>query len=233
MLKIIKQIELWGDSILKGIIYDETRKRYKKLKNETAVDEIARLGFDVTSNTRFGMTAPKARTLMLDALKKGVRAEAVIIEFGGNDCDFQWSEVAENPDGEHKPNTALEVFKRSIADMVKTLREHGILPILTNLPPINSEKYFSWITRNLNAQAILKWLGDKELIYRHHESYSLAIMDVAKNLNCDLIDIRQPFLLKRDYINYLCTDGIHPNVKGYELIKKAVVDFTKSKLLLC
>lgn len=225
MFGMLKRIEVWGDSVLKGIIYDAGRNRYKHLDRNMTFDKMAEMGLSVKNNSKFGMTAPKARGLMMDALNKGSETEAAIIEFGGNDCDFKWAEVAKEPGKEHIPNTPLDVFKGCIADMVKTLRKHGIRPILMNLPPIHSGKYFDWISRGLDADAILRWLGDKEIIYRHHESYSLAITDLAISLSCDLIDVRLPFLLKRDYYNYLCEDGIHPNEKGHEIINQSITEF--------
>ncbi|HBR01787.1 MAG TPA: SGNH/GDSL hydrolase family protein [Ruminiclostridium sp.] len=231
MFNMTKNIAVWGDSVLKGIIYDAGRHKYKYLERDGAVEKMAQLGMDVKNNAKFGMTAPKARKLMLNALEKGVDADMAILEFGGNDCDFKWADVAEQPDREHQPNTTLEVFKNCIADMVQALRNHGITPILMNLPPIHSEKYFNWISKGLNGEAILKWLGDKELIYRHHESYSLAIMNLSIALSCDLIDVRQPFLMHRDYYNYLCEDGIHPNEQGHEIINQTLFDFARSKLI--
>ena len=230
MLNIRKQIEVWGDSVLRGVIYDENHKKYKRLKMNTAIDKMAEMGLNIKNNSKFGMTAPKARNLMINALEKGVEAEAAIIEFGGNDCDFKWAEIADAPHKEHLPNTTLDAFKECITDMVNVLRKHGVMPILMNLPPINSEKYFNWISRGLNADAILSWLGDKELIYRHHESYSLAIMNLAQTLSCKYIDVREPFLLKRDYYNYLCEDGIHPNEKGYELMNQTIVNYARGMI---
>lgn len=232
MFKMIKHIEVWGDSVLKGVIYDENRHKYKRLEQNTALNKMVELGMDVKNNTKFGMTAPKARDLMMRSLEKGVDAEMAIIEFGGNDCDFKWAEIAEHPEMEHLPNTTLEVFKSCITEMVQALRKKGIKPVLMTLPPIHSEKYFAWVTRGLNQQAILSWLGDKELIYRHHESYSLMLMKLAKSLSCDLIDVRYPFLLKRDYYNYLCEDGIHPNEKGHGIINQTFSDYVQAGLIL-
>lgn len=228
MFDMIKRVEVWGDSVLKGVIYDESRHKYKRAEN-TVTDEMTHMGMDVKNNSRFGMTVTKAKKLMMNSLVKGVDAEMAIIEFGGNDCDYKWAEVSEHPESEHIPNTPLDAFKSCITDMVVALRNHGITPALMNLPPIFAEKYFAWISRNLNPKAILSWLGDKELIYRHHESYSLAIMNLSKSLSCDLIDVRTPFLMKRDYYNYLCMDGIHPNEKGYALINHAVADYVLNR----
>lgn len=86
------------------------------------------------------------------------------------------------------------------------------------------------ISRGLDAPAILKWLGDKELIYRHHESYSLAIVNLAQSLSCNYIDVRLPFLMKRDYYNYLCEDGIHPNERGYALINQTFTEYARTTM---
>ncbi len=228
MINVIKRIEVWGDSVLKGVIYDEIRKKYRRLENSYNLGQISDMGLDVRNNSKFGLTAPKAKNLMLNALEKGVDAEAAIIEFGGNDCDFKWAEVAAEPYKDHIPNTPLSVFKECITDMIKALRQNGIKPILVNLPPIHSGKYFNWISRGLDAGAILKWLGDKELIYRHHETYSLALTGLAQSLSCNYIDVRQPFLLKRDYYNYLCEDGIHPNESGYSLINQTFTEYANT-----
>lgn len=225
MIKLFKKIEVWGDSVLRGVIYDTQKEKYTRLKMDSIISRFTELGLSIKNNSKFGMTAPKAKKLMINSLEKGTNAEIAIIEFGGNDCDYKWNEISENPEGDHIPKTPIKVFKECIVDMVKKLRANGIKPILMNLPPINADKYFNWISRGLNADAILQWLGDKELIYRHHESYSLAMVNIAQNLSCPYIDVRGPFLLKRDYYNYLCNDGIHPNEEGYNIIKQAVFEY--------
>ena len=37
-----------------------------------------------------------------------------------------------------------------------------------------------------------------------------------------MIDIRSAFLVRKDYTDYLCEDGIHPNEKGHRLIREAM-----------
>lgn len=232
MKSVFRRIEVWGDSVLKGVIYDEKRQRYTHLEENVALLSLKDLGLEVNNRTRFGMTAPKAHKLMEEALKKGLEAEAAVIEFGGNDSDFDWETVANEPHKEHAPKTPIDVFKQCITDMVKLLRSFNIKPVLMNLPPIDAVRYFSWITRNgLNESNILAWLGDVQHIYRFHECYSLSIMSLANSLGCDIIDVRQPFLLKKDFNRYLCEDGIHPNRAGYELIRQSIQEYGSSKLL--
>ena len=139
--------------------------------------------------------------------------------------------MSENPEKEHRCKTPLDQFRQCIIDMVGMLRKKTIRPVLVNLPPIDPERYFKWITRGLNSQNILNWLGDVHHIYRHHECYNLCIMSLAGSLGCDLIDIRQPFLLQNDYTLFLCEDGIHPNQRGHELIRTVMREYAGNMAL--
>lgn len=228
----IRKIEIWGDSVLKGIIYDPLKKKYTRLEGSQTIASLQGRGLAIRNNAHFGMTAPKARRLMQAALEKGLDCQYAIIEFGGNDCDFHWHEVAGDPDGSHQPNTPLEQFKTCITDMVNDLRRNGITPILVNLPPIEPVRYFSWITRGLDADKILRWLGDVHQIYRFHERYSLAVMNLAAQLHCELIDVREPFLSQKDYGAFLCEDGIHPDKEGHKLMQSVFMDFAESRMLV-
>jgi len=89
MINIIKRVEIWCDSVLKGVIYDEICKKYRRIETNQLMKKITGLGVYVKNNSKFGMTAPKAKKLMLNALEKGIEAEAAIIEFGINDCDYK------------------------------------------------------------------------------------------------------------------------------------------------
>ncbi len=62
-----------------------------------------------------------------------------MVELGGNDCDYNWKEISENPDKEYYPNTPLPKFIESINTIIEKFRANGIEPILTNLPPLSSQ----------------------------------------------------------------------------------------------
>ena len=156
-------------------------------------------------------------------LEKGEAPAAVLLEYGGNDADFRWAEVSEHPHDEHEPNTPLPVFIETLRRMIQTLLEHGSKPVLSTLPPISSERYLDWITRDgLSKENILLWLGDANAIYRYQEKYSLAIERIAAETGCSLVDLRSAFLEKRALLPYLCADGIHPNDAGQRLIHEVL-----------
>lgn len=222
-----KKITIWGDSILKGVILDEQDGRYKVMKNSSINNFAEITGYSVKNNAYFGMTSTKALNRMAAAVEKQDFGEndIVIIEFGGNDCDFNWSEVASAPESIHQPNTPIVNFKESLQKMVTMFRQKGVNPILMNLPPLEPERYFNWISRGLNKDNILHWLGDVAKIYRWQEAYNNAVEWIARQNGCKLIDVRESFLISSNYSSQFCVDGIHPNEKGHQKILESLLGF--------
>lgn len=81
------------------------------------------------------------------------------MEFGGNDCDFNWKEISEKPLEMHKPKTQIEDFVKIHTETIDKIKAMGKIPVMLSLPPIDAEKYFSRISKGLNAENILKWLS--------------------------------------------------------------------------
>ncbi len=223
------KIDVWGDSILKGVVLDEAVGRYRLLK-DCAVNTFASFfHIDVRNHSHFGCTAPKALASLeksLSAIPTEGRPDLVLLEFGGNDCDYNWQIVSDEPDALHQPNTTCEAFSEAMKTMALTLREKGMTPVLMTLPPIDAVRYFDWVTKpaTVNPDNVLRYLVDKQFIYRHQERYSLAIARLAAEEGLPLIDVRDVFLRERDLSSCLCNDGIHPNEKGQNLIQKAFAE---------
>ena len=154
------------------------------------------------------------------------RSDVVVLEYGGNDCDFDWADVAAHPDDEHQPHTPINDFVACYREMIDMLMQRGIRPILMSLPPLDASRYFDWITKGgLNRENILHWLGDVQRIYRFHERYSIAITNLARQLNCRYVDVREAFLAVPRCGDLLCADGIHPNEKGHRVMQEAFAGF--------
>jgi len=215
----IESVSIWGDSIGKGIVYDEERSRYAICRDNYAL-RLRQIGFPVENHSMMGFTVCQAieRLDERDMRPGGVAA----IEFGGNDCDLDWKAVSESPDVYHEARTPLNVFKDTLASMVKRVQAFDMRPVLVVPPPIDAEKYFLWISKNLNPKAILKYLGDVHHIYRWQERYALAVAEIGSRLNCTVINLRDALLAARDFKSLLCVDGIHPSGKGHELIWREV-----------
>jgi lysophospholipase L1-like esterase len=222
-----RSINVWGDSIMKGVILDEQDGKYKVLHN-SSINSFAEItGCSVKNNAYFGMTSTKALNRITATISKYPlkKDDIVIIEFGGNDCDFNWNEIANDPDCAHQPKTPITNFKNSLIKIVDIFKEKGVNPILMNLPPLEPERYFNWISRGLNKDNILHWLGDVAKIYRWQEAYSSAVEWVARQSNCRIINVRDSFLMSDNYSSHFCADGIHPNEKGHQRILESLLQF--------
>lgn len=213
-----------GDSIGKGVIYDEKRSKYSIVKDSFVNLMADKLSVSVRNLSKFGSTVSDGISRFSKNIGELEACQMVMLEFGGNDCDFVWSEVSAEPDAEHEPKVNIRDFVQLYRLLINKIKASGKTPVLFNLPPVDHKKYFSWISRGLNASNILKWLGgSSEFIYRWHELYNNAIYKIAQSENVKLIDVRSVFLTQRDYTRYLCQDGIHPNEQGHNLIADAAI----------
>lgn len=220
-------ISIWGDSVLRGIVYDDDASKYVFLHNSCISETAKNFDLSYINNSKFGMTAPKAFERMKKYFEtNSTKPDFALIELGGNDCDFDWGAVAADPGMDFQPNTPIEQYEATIIAMIQTLREKGIEPVLANLHPIDAVKYFDWITKDgLSKEAIMKWLKDVFKIYRFQELYSLTINKISKQLDVRMVDIRNAFLKAGNLLDLLCKDGIHPNEKGHEIMAKCLKEY--------
>ncbi len=222
MTEFINKIGVLGDSILKGVVLDEISGKYKLLK-ETAASLFATGNKVALSDcSKFGCTSAKALQRLPKLLENENAPQAILIELGGNDCDFNWDEVCLNPNENHAPNTPLRDFRLQVTQIVLHIIRAGKLPFVMNLPPIDSDRYFNWITGSCKKRAenLLKFLGDKSLIYRHQELYSRTLESIARRYGLYIVNVRGAFLGIHKYTDYLCMDGIHPNERGQQIIRQ-------------
>jgi lysophospholipase L1-like esterase len=225
---IIRQVQIFGDSILKGVMLDSNSKRYYFSKEDN-IEELEKiLPVSIKNNSKFGSTIEYGSKQLQGFLDKGLRCDIALIEYGGNDCDYNWDEVSDNPGGEHYPNTPPRLFEETFRFMLEKIKNAGIRPLVMSLPPVDAQRYFKWITRKGQSKAnILKFLGDIEHIYRFQELYSNIATKVAYETGSLFVDVRNSFLLSRDFKAMICDDGIHPNAEGHKLINQAFVDFAR------
>ena len=226
---IQRRIEVFGDSLLKGIQVNPGNMRYH-VDNNIDLELIEEKHFlRIRNFSKFGCTITKGLALIEKRLRGDEPlCDAIIMDFGGNDCDFDWKAISERPDDEHLPCTPLDVFTDTYRKTIELLKEKGIRPILTTLPPIDAQKFFQWFCKGLNRANILKWLGSIDAIYRWQESYSRAVERIAAETNTLLIDLRGAFLKHRRLDRLLCEDGTHPNTEGQKIITQALLDFMEN-----
>ena len=225
-MDLVKQIDIFGDSVMKGVQLDEKNRRYFTPKEDNADRFQRKYPISIRNSSKFGCTIEKGFGLIVKALERGSVRDMALLEYGGNDCDYDWNAVSDDPKGNHVPHTPLETFEMVYGKILRMLQAKGIQPLVMTLPPIDAEKYFRWICRDgLDREAILKWLGDVQMIYRFQELYSAAAVKMAIQTGAVVIDVRSAVLDKHNFRELLCEDGIHPNEKGRQLIWNVLGEF--------
>lgn len=228
MFDLHKTIGLWGDSVLKGIVLNDKNDSYQVLNDGIAQQLVNRLGLNIVNKSRLGCTIEKGQQLLSRALASGLDCSAVLLEYGGNDCDFDWPKVAANPELDHQPNTPLIVFRATLCQMISQLHQSKITPILMSLPPISGQRYLDFLVhKGLSRDNLLRFIIEETSIYRFHESYSLAVTQIANETRSIYIPMREAFLAKRDSAALLCADGIHPNRQGHELMQQVFAEYVE------
>lgn len=219
-----------GDSISKGVIYDEGKSKYVILENNYINLLQNKLNGIIRNTARFGNTIIKGVSkLKADVLSDD--PDIVLIEYGGNDCDFNWDEVSKNPNADHQPKTDFDTFENKLKEALNFLKNNKVVPVVMTLPPLNADKYLKWISKNdpLTEINILKYIGSVSRIYWWQEKYSSAVLKIAEETNTKWIDIRGAFLQYPDFTKFICSDGIHPNEAGHKIIANKIIDFIKAE----
>ncbi|MEA4887978.1 MAG: SGNH/GDSL hydrolase family protein [Clostridiaceae bacterium] len=225
----LRKIGVWGDSVLKGVVLDDVRGTYQLLSDSCVhgVEQI--LGVTILNKSRFGCTIDKGCQMLERSLSTGLDCDMILLEYGGNDCDFNWPAVSADPALPHQPRTPLPVFLQTMQRMIDMLRSQNIQPLLMSLPPISGERYLDFIVeRGSDRKQLLRFLGDPQQIYRFHELYSLGITRLASQNHCPYAAVREAFLTAGHCPDLLCRDGIHPNEKGHLLMQQVFTELSAS-----
>ncbi len=223
-----QKIFAFGDSIIKGIIseYDGGRLKYKISNNNVTDICSCKLGIEAVNLGKFGCTVTAGEKIIDKHLDKISPNDIVLLEFGGNDSDKMWEEIAERPEFEHIAKTPLQTFVETYRRIIQKLKTTGATIYILTMPPIDTKAYFRHFTKGMNSNQItniMKWLyGNIEVVGLWHEMYNQEIIKVACSENIGIIDIYKPFIKLRDYRSFFCCDGIHPNQKGQEIIANAI-----------
>jgi len=218
-------VRIYGDSLMKGTVLGADN-RYRAVMDGYLARFRERFQVAAENRSRFGSTVERGRRTLEKDVAAGLHCDYALLEFGGNDCNFNWEEVSRQPDAKHQPATPLDLFRRTYRAMLDLLRGLSIRPLLMTLPPIDAERYLAFLTKDGNSREnILRFLGDVNMIYRYHETYSNAVAQIAVEERVPLVDVRAYFLDKRSFRDLICQDGLHPSPAGYELIAKAFEDY--------
>lgn len=213
------KIALYGDSIGRGVTYDEERGRYVYLKEGFDKLMVENQQIQIENHSRFGAIAEEGLNDFLKA--SDTDADVIAIQYGGNDCTPDWKAAAETPEFMHPARVILSDFEKILTQFVDAVKKIKKIPLLITPPPLVAERFVPWISTGLDASKILEYLGDVHHVYRWQEQYALAVHKVGRLTRSKLFDLRAFFLAERDLGSLYCIDGMHPNQKGHRLIAEA------------
>lgn len=177
---------------------------------------------EVDNLASFGCTVTKGEEMLQKCGPRIGDYDYTVLEFGGNDCDFDWKSVSDDPEASHICKTPLETFKQKYARMLETIKRFG--------------RQAGGAESAADRFGTLFSLDQPESVAVAHPAFSQGgrlhrplAGDVQHRggtggVGCRraVIDIRSAFLAQPDFRSYLCADGIHPNEAGQKLIYGAI-----------
>ena len=221
LTSVKRKIYLWGDSIGKGVIYQPERKRYS-LAQARCEKLLRERGIDLECHARMGATVGEGYADFVETPTED--GGLAVIEFGGNDCDLDWQAVSEEPEVFHDGRTPLAEFSEMLRLFARSARQRGLEPVMVLPPPLQSQRYFDWVCRGRDREAVRAYLGDVEHIGRWHGCYVEAIRQAARETGSVLLDLHLPFMRAMNFRELICEDGIHPTEQGQRLMARVALD---------
>ena len=218
-----------GDSIMKGVLLRSQGERCHYSLADKSIGECCaeRLGGECLNLGKMGCTIEAGERILDRYLDKCSEARYVLLEYGGNDCDYNWQEIAQAPDQEHFPRTRLEVFEEVYERVINKIKSVGAIPLVLSLPPMDAEQYFAFFSQKWEEgfrTNVMRWLGGStNTIMSGHELYNLATWRVAQRTGVQWVDVTSGLLRGNHFRDFLCDDGIHPNEMGQRKMAEAVL----------
>ena len=222
-----------GDSVIKGVVLNKegVSVRYSLVDKSIVECCAEHLGGEGLNLGKMGCTIEASERILDRRIDKLAGVEYVLLECGGNDSDYDWQAIAQNPDNEHLPNTPLERYVIAYERVINKIKQIGAKPLVLSLPPMDAERYFAFFSAGWSQELknnVLSWLdGSINTILSGHELYNLATMQVAQRTGAQWIDVTSTFLEDRNYKSFLCEDGIHPNEQGQRKMVEAILKALK------
>jgi len=137
-----------GDSILKGAVTGTDSGHLFDIIEESSLNLAQKkLGFDMDNQSVFGNVISKGQRKLNKMIERGESADFCIVEFCGNDSDYDWALVSENPSQPHSQRTPLADYLRIYQEMIKSLRDNKITPVIMISPPLVADRWFNHITK--------------------------------------------------------------------------------------
>ena len=215
------KLVVFGDSILKGVItIPDSKSLFDVTQNDSLSLAQKKLGFELDNRSIYGNITSKGLVKLQKYFEKCSSGELeaadfCVIEFGSNDCDYDWGTLVQK--------VPLEQYLENLNQMVALCRQNKVTPLMMGLIPYVCDDWFKTIIKGHDEAAILEFLGGTaETLGKNQLIYKNAQKDFVEKNKVQFFD---PWELFADHPELMCYDGIHPNEKGYEVLADGWVKF--------
>ena len=210
------KLVVFGDSILKGVItIPDSGKLFDVTENDSLTLAQKKLGFELDNRSIDGNITSKGLVKLQKFFDKGETADFCIIEFGSNDCDYDWGTLIQK--------VPLADYLENLKQMISLCRANKVTPLMMGLIPYVCDDWFKTIIKGQDEAAILNFLGGTaETLGKNQLIYKNAQADFVKENKVQFLD---PWTTFEGHKELMCYDGIHPNEKGYQLLADAWIKF--------
>lgn len=225
-------VTVFGDSIAKGLTLKNSRP-VRLAKNAVEIIEDY-YNIKIQNNSCFGQTITRLNEKgLIDNYLQSISSKdknIVVIALGGNDSDYDWKQISNDPEKNYESKTSLGLFVHTYRNLILKLKKRKVNVYICALPAIESHMFFeNYVCSLAEEDKILKFLdNDVSRIARHQEIFNNAIVALALETNTKLLDIRTPFLSSRNIHKLYCEDGLHPNEDGQQLIADTIINYFKN-----
>ena len=103
----MRQLIIFGDSVIKGVHHCGGKFH---LCPDHDFASLQAVGVEAHNYAKMGATIGTGLSILQRRLSACVPGATVLFSFGGNDCDYNWAEIAAAPEAGHLPHTPPERF---------------------------------------------------------------------------------------------------------------------------
>ena len=92
------------------MLYENSTYKISQNRFSNICEDI--LGVSIENKARFGSTISIGKNIIFKNIEliKEIKSKYVIMEFWGNDCDYNWREISGNPDKGHYSKSSITEF---------------------------------------------------------------------------------------------------------------------------
>ena len=220
MNKQIKSVSVIGDSLLKGIIYNEDKNIYNVLENNCISLLEEENNLNINNYSICGLNINNLNKYFNLVLNKS-KDEIIILEIGSDSFE---QDLLTN---DFKPLYTIGKFNRILKNIIKMSKKDNRNIVLTTIPYISNNKFYRFVS---DKKGVRNQKGILE-INNFIEEINDLIKKISRKYNVLLIDLNRGI---NSYDEDLYSvDGKYLSSKGHKILRNIFMEsFNKSSVYL-